>query len=119
MDDDGLAVDVGFAAAVFKAYGVIENLGVKFALVIDILVHHVARMRAVGKFVAVGFVHRVEMAAGGFKAALRIAFAVFMDMKRHPLTGREVTKLDLQDRRIRHAIDRQRPDFRTIRIDKV
>ena len=118
MDDDGPAVDVGFAAAV-KAHGVIEDLGVKFALVIDILVHHVARMRAVGKFVAVGFLHRVEMATSRFKAALRIAFAVFMDMKRHPLTGREVGKCDLQDRSIRHAIDRQRPDFLTIRIDKV
>ena len=117
MDDDGLAVNVGFAGAI-KAHGVIENLGVKFALVIDLLVHHVARMRAVGKFVAVGFVGWVEMAASGFKASFRIAFPVFMDMKRHPLSGRKVAKLDLQDRGIRHAIDRQRPDFLAVCIDK-
>lgn len=117
MDDDGFAMDVGFAGAV-KAHGVIENLGVKFALVIDILVHHVARMRAVGKFVAVGFVGWVEMAASGFKATLRIAFAIFMDMKRHPLPGRKVAKLDLQDRGIRHAIDRQCSDFLAVCIDK-
>lgn len=119
MDDDGFAVDVGVGVAgAVKAHGVIKHLSVKRALVIDILVHHVARMRAIGEFVAVGFFHRVEMAACGFKAAGRIAFAVFMNMKRHPLAGRKAVQRDFEDRSIGHTIDRKLADFRTIGIDK-
>jgi hypothetical protein len=78
----------------------VEHLPAQNAVAADILVRHVAGMRAVGSKEPVFGLAGIEMVAGRAVAVRGIAFAGFMDMEPHPFARRQVGHLDFDE----HAI---------------